>query len=366
MICPHCAERLTARERTGQRCARCRRLFALDPRVHGRGMHDLRIRRIAEQATDGGRLKVTVTQLWYLCRTSSAVMAAQPARGIRPGVRWAVALGVALPALGVGLLVQGWAAALGVTATVIAVVVASSLRHRPASAAWWSVSPTESVFRQLMTGPWQRTYGELPPGVVDDGPRAPEPRASATGRPRAVLLCTDHAVAVFLRANDLPARLRIRLVESPPNIAHASLADVPAGLPVVVLHDASALGALLAPLLRLARPGGVVVDAGLPVAAVRTREGAVHRVSGTSVDAADLRAVAGLPEADAAWLADGLWSPLAAVPPLRLESAVTAAVARALTARPAALRSTDGFLTWPAGAPAGTDAPSSTKEATSG
>ncbi|MFJ2055956.1 hypothetical protein ACIOMM_08440 [Streptomyces sp. NPDC087908] len=364
MICPHCAEQLTARQRTGQQCALCRHRFALEPRVHGRGMHDLRIRRIAERATDGGRLKVTVTQLWYLCRTSSYVWDAQPARGIRAGVRWAVALGLALPALAVGLRVQGWAAALGVTVTVIAVVVASSLRHRPASAARWSVSPTESVFRQLMTGPWQRTYGELPPGVVDDGPRATEPRASAIERPRAVLLCTDHAVAVFLRANDVPKRLRVRLVESPPQIAH--LADVPAGLPVVVLHDASALGALLAPLLRLARPGTVVVDAGLPVTAVRTRRGAVHRVSDTSVDAADLRSVAGLSEADAVWLAGGRWSPLAAVPPRRLEWAVTAAVARALAARPAELRSTDGFLTWPAEAPAGTDGPSSTKEATSG
>ena len=170
-----------------------------------------------------------------------------------------------------------------------------------------------------------------------------------------------------LRVNALPGRLKARLVEAEPAAAHEALAGVPAGLPVVVLHDASALGALLAPLLRLAHPGRVVVDAGLPVSAVRTRRGAVHRVSTTStVDAADLRSVAGLPEEDAAWLAGGRWSPLAAVPPRLLESVVTAAVEQALSARPAEPRSADGFLTWPAEAPARAGGPSRTKGTTAG
>ncbi|MFE4330822.1 hypothetical protein ACFRQM_15685 [Streptomyces sp. NPDC056831] len=32
-------------------------------------MHDIRIRGIAGRATDHGRLKITLTQLWYLSRT---------------------------------------------------------------------------------------------------------------------------------------------------------------------------------------------------------------------------------------------------------------------------------------------------------
>ncbi|MET7758883.1 hypothetical protein ABZT27_29880 [Streptomyces sp. NPDC005389] len=330
-------------------------------------MHDLRIRRVAERATDDGRLKVTLTQFWYLSRVSTHLWDAKPARGIRPGVRWLVAVPLALLLLVGGNLVHGVAGAIGVTAAIVVVVVASSLRYRPAARAWWSITPSESAFRQAMTGPWRSVYKRLPPGVVDDDPRTPAPRESAGGRRGAVILCTDHAVAVFLRANAVPERLNARLVEADPATAHEALADVPAGLPVVVLHDASALGALLAPLLRLAHPGRVVVDAGLPASAVRTRRGAVHRISTTStVDAAALRSVAGLSEEDAAWLAGGRWSPLAAVPPPRLEAVVTAAVERALSARPAELRSTDGFLTWPAEAPARAGAPSRTKGTTAG
>ncbi|MDX2561098.1 hypothetical protein PV371_15720 [Streptomyces sp. TX20-6-3] len=368
MICPHCAAQLAARERTGQTCSRCERRFALDPKLHGRGMHDLRIRRVAERATDGGRLKVTLTQLWYLSRVSTHLWDATPARGIRPGVRWAVAVPLALLLLVVGNLVHGVAGAIGVTAAVLVVVVASFMRYRPAARAWWSITPSESAFRQAMTGHWRTVYKQLPPGVVEDDPRTPAPRESVGGRRETtVILCTDHAVAVFLRANALPAGLKARLVEAEPATAHEALADVPAGLPVVVLHDASALGALLAPLLRLAHPGRVVVDAGLPASAVRTRRGAVHRIATTcTVDAADLRSVAGLSEEDAAWLAGGRWSPLAAVPPTRLEAVVTAAVERALSARPAELRSTDGFLTWPAEAPARAGGPSRTKGTTAG
>ncbi|MFD7572632.1 hypothetical protein ACFV6U_19210 [Streptomyces sp. NPDC059810] len=367
MICPHCAAQLAARERTGQTCARCAHRFALDPKVHGRGMHDLRIRRIAERATDGGRLQVTLTQLWYLSRVSTVLWDAKPAHGIRPGVRWLVAAPLALLLLVTGHLVHGMAGALAVAAAVVVVVVASSLRYGPAVRAWSSITPSESAFRQAMTGPWRTVYEQLPPGVVDDDPRVPAPRESGGGRHEAVVLCTDHAVAVFLRANAVPARLKARLVEAEPAAAHEALADLPAGLPVVVLHDASALGALLAPLLRLAHPGRVVVDAGLPVSAVRTRRGAVHRISTTStVDAADLRSVAGLSEEDAAWLAGGRWSPLAAVPPALLEAVVTAAVERALSARPADPRSTDGFLTWPAEAPPKAGDPSRTKGTSAG
>ncbi|MER5961583.1 hypothetical protein [Streptomyces sp. NPDC002057] len=353
MICPHCAARLAAKERTGQVCAHCAGRFALDPKSDGRGMNDLRIRRIAAAATDDGRLKVTVTQLWYLSRTFSHAYGPLRAYGVPAVVRWLVALPVTALLVLCVVLVDGRWAALSGTAAVAVLGAATFMRRTPARPGGSSISPPEHVFRGLMVGSWRIAYGQLPPGVVDDGPHAPPPREPVVGDPTAVVLCTDHAVAVFLRANGVPARLRTLLVEAEPATAHDALADVPDRLPVVVLHDASALGVLLAPLLRLAHPGRVVVDAGLPVAAVRRRDGAVRRFSAAPVvDAEQLRSVAGLPEEDAAWLAEGFWSPLAAVPPLRLESVVTAAVERALTARPAGPRATDGFLTWPAEAPA--------------
>ncbi|MGA5194335.1 hypothetical protein [Streptomyces exfoliatus] len=368
MTCPHCAARLLAKERTGQVCSRCTKRFALDPKIHGRGMNDLRIRRIAAKATEGGRLRMTVTQLWYLSRTYSSCREAKPARGIRPGVRWLVATPLALLLLAVGALLHGPAGPIAVTAAVAVVVVAASvMRYRPAEAPRSYISPSEGAFRQMMAGAWQAAYRKLPPGVVDDGPRAPEPRQSPVDRPEAVILCTDHAVAVFLRVNGIPAKLKALLVEARPSAAPEALVDVPEGLPVVVLHDASALGALLAPLLRQAHPDRVVLDAGLPASAVRRRRGAVHQVAkAPRASAADLRSVAGLSEADAAWLAQGIWSPLAAVPPRRLEAVVTAAVRQARASRAAGLRSPDGFLTWPAEPPTTVGETSRTKGAPAG
>ncbi|MFG2899977.1 hypothetical protein ACGFZH_23220 [Streptomyces zaomyceticus] len=352
MTCPHCAAQLAAKERTGQICSRCDRRFALDPKLHGRGMTDLRIRRIAERATDDGRLKVTLTQLWYLARVSDSAWGPTPASGVRAVVRWLVALPVAALLFLCAGLVDGMWAALSGTGAVAALGFAAFMSHTPARPGGSTVTPDENVFRGLVRGRWTTVYTQLPPGVVDDDPHVHTPRGSFVGRPEAVVLCTDHAVAVFLRANDIPARLKALLVEAEPATAHDALVDVPGRLPVVVLHDASALGALLAPLLRLAHPGRVVVDGGLPVAAVRTRKDAVRRVSPLPpVDAGKLRSVAGLSEKDATWLAEGFWSPLAAVPPRHLEAAVTAAVNRARVARPAAPRATDGFLTWPAETP---------------
>ncbi|MFG2873696.1 hypothetical protein ACGFYU_01465 [Streptomyces sp. NPDC048337] len=347
MICPNCSTELKRTERTGQVCSHCRRRYALDPQVHGRGMHDLRIRRCVESLTDHGRLKVTVTQLWYRSRTRSSAWPAREARGIRPGIRWPVVLTVCAGLLVCWALTTGIPAFLAAVGAVVVLLASRFVPYEEARGAGSWISPSEETFRKLMTGAWQHAYGALPAGVVNDERHTPRPTGPGPTRPRVVILCTDRATAAFLRANDIPPRLRAVLVEAEPEVAHETLVDIPGRLPVVVLHDASHLGALLAPLLRIEHPDRAVVDAGLPVAAVRRRAGAVHRVSpAPDIDTADLRAVAGLSEADTAWLAQGFWSPIAAVPPPLLATVVEEAVERAVTARPESAPAY-GFMTWP-------------------
>ncbi|QES46938.1 hypothetical protein DEJ50_02810 [Streptomyces venezuelae] len=354
MICPNCSTQLKRRQRTGQKCSHCHRRFALDPKLHGRGMHDLRIRRCVDSLTDGGRLTVTITQLWYRSRTSTHTWRAREAHGVRHWIRRLVTLPVCAGLLVCWALTHGLLAFLSAAAAVAVLIAAPQcFPYYPARPAGSSVSPSEWHFRRLMTGQWQPAYGGLPPGVVDDaGTAAPGNAAPKPRRPRAVILCTDHAVAVFLAANEIPGRLQAVLVEADPGAAHDALVDLPGRLPVVVLHDASALGALLAPLLRIAHPDRAVVDAGLPVAAVRHRSGVVHCVSTVRTPAvAELRSVARLSEEDAAWLADGFWSPIAAVPPPRLAALVETAVERAVAMAAAAGRPGSapeyGFLSWP-------------------
>ncbi|MFE2165348.1 hypothetical protein ACFXB3_09760 [Streptomyces sp. NPDC059447] len=358
MICPNCSTSLKRTERTGQVCSHCHRRFALDPRLHGTGMHDVRIRRCAESLTDNGRLKVTVTQLWYRSRTQSSSWPAKKARGVHRGISWPVALAVCAGLIALAVRTGGAAAFWCGVGAVLVLVVPKLVPYERARSAGSSISPSEYAFRRLMSGEWTTTYGGLPPGVVDDADPAPGRAAKRPDRPRAVILCTDHAVATFLEANGMPRRLQVVLLEADPEYVHeefadlgdlGDLADLPGGLPVVVVRDASALGVMLAPLLRIAHPDRTVVDAGLPVSAVRSRRGAVHRFSpAPAVEAEALRAVAGLSEEDAAWLAAGFWSPVAAVPPALLLSVVENAVARAVAATaPSGPAPEHGFLTWP-------------------
>ncbi|MFD8637136.1 hypothetical protein [Streptomyces sp. NPDC059533] len=359
MICPNCSTSLKRTERTGQVCSHCDRRFALDPRLHGTGMHDVRIRRCADSLTDDGRLKVTVTQLWYRSRTHSSSWPAKKARGVHRGISWLVALSVCAGLLALAARTGGAPAFWCGVGAVLVLVVPKLVPYERARPAGSRISPSEYGFRGLMTREWTSTYGGLPPGVVDDAGPAPRGTAKRPDRPRAVILCTDHAVATFLEANGIPGRLRVVLLEADPDHAHeefgdlgdlGDLADLPGGLPVVVVRDASALGVMLAPLLRIARPDRTVVDTGPPVSEVRSRRGAVHRFSpAPAVDAEALRAVAGLSEEDAAWLAAGFWSPVAAVPPALLLTVVKKAVARAVAAAsaPSGPAPEHGFLTWP-------------------
>nr|WTB29524.1 hypothetical protein OG781_08465 [Streptomyces sp. NBC_00830] len=368
MICPRCAASLTGKQRNGRICVHCGKRFALDPAVHGKGMHDIRIRGISERATDHGRLKITLTQLWYLSRSRNYAWAGRDPKGVPAKIRWLVALPVAAALVACAVLTGGLLAFLACAAACAALVVASSMRHRPGQLPHAQIIPAERTFRALMNGSWSAAYGGLPKGVVDDA--RPEPRlrgANRSGasvpvsRPKAAILCTDRVVALFLTVNGIPARLEAVLVEvadadgsrGRPNVlaaALSALAQYRSGLPVVVLHDADPQGVLLAPLIRGAQPDRVVVDAGLPVSAARGKQGVVRLARHDPLaDAEQLRTVAGLPEADAQWLGEGFWSPLAAVPPRVLESIVVRAVERALAApRPTPREAlTHGFLTWP-------------------
>ncbi|MGW7263350.1 hypothetical protein [Streptomyces sp. NPDC054842] len=354
MICPHCQTSLPRKERTDSVCSHCERAFALDPKVHGRGMHDTRIERIARTHTDEGRRTITLTQLWYLARTENRTWDAAPRSGRSPwvGRTAAVVLLAALVALAVrmpdiahaGLLWWGCAGA-----AVVVYLLAKGRPHRPACRAGACVVPSAYAFEAMMLGRWVEVYGGLPPGVVDDetaGDVAILPANRHRRKPTVALLCPDRAVRVFLSANDIPQRLGLTLA--------ARLADLPPTGPVVVLHDASARGLQLLADVRAHRPDAVVVDAGLPVKAVRGNRRAVvlHEdpAEGVGSGAADwLRRMERLAPEDAAWLRRGWFGPVAAVPPALLEASVARGVERARSApEPARRRAAElGFLSWP-------------------
>lgn len=65
VICPHCGKDARYRERGRGMCPVCKRAFALEPKENTLRLHDVRMRKLIDKLTDGGKLRYTPTQLWY-------------------------------------------------------------------------------------------------------------------------------------------------------------------------------------------------------------------------------------------------------------------------------------------------------------
>ncbi|WP_446040201.1 hypothetical protein [Streptomyces sp. SID1121] len=330
------------KERPSYTCSKCHKTFALEPRANSLRLHDARFLRVATKLTDNGRLKVTESQLWFALsrRTLGSV------RGPKSGVPSAIGclafglpvgggLGVAGVAIGgEGYILTVLGALLLVGAFIAAVGNVRDGRKR------YDTLPL-SPFREQALARWKFAYGELPPGIVDD---AVLRRTARPEQPRAALLCPDLAVASFLAANGIPRRYGVEIA--------TTVQALPDDVPVVVLHDAGAVGSVRVLATRDALPGRRVVDAGLRPRAVMNTPGAVvaHGTAPRPEVVARLRTAGALTPEELFWLLDGWWSPLVGVRPATLLKAVSAVLERVTgpggdpdRRKAEAL----GFLTWP-------------------
>lgn len=334
MICPNCQASLLHRERSGNVCGRCRRRFALEPKAAPLGLHDVRIGKLADKLSQGGRLRYTTTQLRYAA-----------ARGRLPKllrVRSRIIATIVPFAFIVCLMsgiILGWKALLGVVAVLVALLLSvfalTPLIRRaarvgmPVSAGRWET--------EVLT-PWAAVYRALPPGAVDE-------RRITIGRvpqPRIAVVCPEQSVLACLAANRVAQNHDAALVHAPD--------QAPRGVPVLVLHDASLGGLDLVDESRMIH-GNNVIDVGLAPRSVMDAKGAIllrdRRPSGAARKY--LRTRQQLTDAERLWLSDGWWSPIAAVPPARLLAAVERAVTRVQDAADPDRREARlvGFLSWP-------------------
>ncbi|MFD6529472.1 hypothetical protein [Streptomyces sp. NPDC060184] len=348
MICPHCEHNLLRKERPGNRCAYCKRLYALDPKTNTLGLSDLRVRRVMSELSAGGHVAVSPGQLWYALSRRSL-------RTSRLGAAWNPLLafgGAAL--LLAGVLVPFVPAFL--TGAVFLLVSLTVVVARKAGVGRGVPPVDRDAFRSAVLVPWLRVYGELPPGLVDEpvrerdpygappSPHGPAPDVRAAG----VLLCPDPSVLAFLTAEGVAGHYGLVLVRT----LDEAVGLAPRG-PVIVLHDADAHGVLLVRRARDAFPSTRVVDAGLPVGKVHGLAQAVPvRDRRRGPDAAARRELAALGEfgeAELKWLGRGWGFPLVGLPPARLLEVVARCAART-TRRPDPARAGAaglGFLTWP-------------------
>lgn len=326
MICPHCQKNLLRRQRTNSTCTYCDRVFAFDPKTNDLQLHDIKVRRQAARLAEGG-LSFTPRQLWYAV-SRAKISTPTPLEG------WGCGLFLLLTALVTvfGFAIQPSGNVLSaVIAVAVAVLVGGNVVFaalRPFLAARKEIRPPvpEVRFRAMLTD-WRRVYGTSPAGMIDT---VPPPRVRT---PEAAVVCHDETVLDCLTANGFPHRDKVAL---------ATRANgVPPGVPVVLLHDASVTGLRFAAATRAALPGRVVVDAGLRPSTVLRHRGLL-RLRGERGSWVELHDH-GLSREEIEWLTAGWWSPIGAVPPAKLLSAVDRALARTDRARAVEV----GFMTWP-------------------
>jgi len=187
-----------------------------------------------------------------------------------------------------------------------------------------------------MVRKWGRIHGGKPPGLVRRAAPGPPPAA-----PVLAVLSPDASVLSCLAANNVPQQLNVLLA--------ARVEEVPAGLPVLLLHDVSVAGYLFAARVRAMLPGRRVLDASPRPVAVKTSRGAPKLLEAPPPQQ-DRDALRGhLSDADLGWLAQGWWSPIAALRPASLITRVRTGLARLRTTDPdTRAAATVGFLTWPA------------------
>ncbi|MER5312814.1 hypothetical protein ABT034_34155 [Streptomyces sp. NPDC002773] len=346
MICPHCEHDLLRRERTGNRCSRCSKQYALDPKTNPLRLNDLRVRRITAALTDEGRIGIVPDQLWYALsrkRIKDSTFA-QGCLGMAAVVGGVAVVAAVVSEIPHPLIVTG--------AMLIAALVIGAARSAGAGKGIPPVS--REAFPGQVLAEWRKVYGALPPGVLDakapKGGRAASGTATGTGgdTTNGVLVCPDPAVVAFLVAAGLPARYGLVPARSPEE-ARA----VPSGGPVLVLHDTDASGELLVRQLRDALLGRTVVDAGPPLRSVRSLPQAVaYRDPGRKPGPEQMRLLAELgtftPE-ELKWLGKGWRFPLVGLPPARLLAVVDRVAAQVTRGVDADLRRAAdlGFLTWP-------------------
>ncbi|MFD8599681.1 hypothetical protein ACFV1L_32220 [Kitasatospora sp. NPDC059646] len=364
MICPHCQTNLLQRNRSGHTCSRCRKAFALDPKVEPGRLHDTKFRDLVAKATPDG-LRITVEQLYWLNeRRLYRFPSSDEHEGSAAG--GAVLAVVALIAVSLAAGIGGFAwFLLGPVALVAAILSGQQFAGSRRLKADTPMRPGMQLpeFERRVIGRWREVYGDLPAGLTEYPPKASKP---GTVEARAVMLCELPAVAAFLRTNDFAERHRVLLVDD--------VKKIPAELPVVVLRDLSLTALARTATLRAELAGRRVVDAGLapravlaPAKALRLRHFSAPRPVPWLLAASP--GWQRLTEQERNWLVEGWYCPLITLRPAKLLALAERAVERALAApAPAAPEAETpaetrrraeriGFLTWPQALPAQRPAP---------
>lgn len=344
MKCPHCATELKRRERSGYTCSACKQRFVFDPKTNPLGLHDRRLRDLAQKLSDNGKLHYTANQL--LAAAAAKPVAAQKPTNLSIGC--AVILSIGALIISLSLLNMFW-----LSITVGGIVLATSLvlRQYLRSRPFFPKLPLQLArFEHDLLQNWRTAYAELPTGLLNPNALPPETLLSAA-QLRGAVVCPDADLRDSLLANQVPQRFGLAMLPAAAPFtriqqSHLALLRTNPALPILLLHDASPAGCLLITQIRgmLELTAAYSIhDLGLHPHMVRPQQ----LVLGAAPDARQLdqlHKLGTLNESDIAWLAAGKIAPLSGVPPARLLAMISAAAGE-MSAQQHAQQT--GFMSWP-------------------
>lgn len=373
MKCPHCATELRYRERGRRRCSTCKREFACEPKQNPLALTDTRMQTTAGKLSANGTLFYTPDQLLYALSRQTLAKRRTATGCLVPALVGSLFFGII-----VGLTSGSGLAGLAAVLLLIGVGVLSEYFRREQHKHPRLPMGSDS-FQAKILNRWQQIYGALPPGLLSANELTGLTKSTAQPQPlRAVLACPEPDILVCLRANGLVEQLGLALLpaQAPRNDAEAAIVAALRAdpqLPLLVLHDASPAGCLLAtglPATLGLSSDQRVVDIGLhPRQAIEhgtlrlgaAPNGELLAQLKSRAAQADIPTQPHLSSDELKWLEAGNYSPLLGLPAARLLKLVRAAVRR--TVGDSSLRATAdpeqhaqraaqavGFMSWPDGA----------------
>ncbi len=382
MKCPHCLEQLTYRERSNQVYPKCHQRFALEPRSNRWRLSDLRLRALAKHLSRDGQYSYTPLQMAHavLLQELRPKIELQikkkryPWPMSRRPIKTALALSVLVGSMSFALLfVCVWLSLFDLLcAAMIMLLFGASMALGTYLVYRYPFyndqHHLETDFEHKYIEPWEAIHGPLQGRITGNNLESDHVQIDPA-QVRAVVISPVPDVIACLRANGLPQRLKVALINLERDSTEAIEWLLPRlrlypQIPILLLHDASVDGCLLSirlPTQWQLSPEHRTIDLGLrprhvrdlhlpwrvgafsplPVQRMAELERAMQAVGRPVLDRDELT-----------WLSGGPTTSILFVPPARLVEVVVRAVERyAPVADPETLAQAQaravGYLTWP-------------------
>ncbi len=361
MKCPHCLAELRYRERTGRSCSYCQKTFALEPRENKLSLSDLRLRGIAERLSGKGTYRYTAQQLAHAVVFRVSIRVSKGRSQFTSFLSQKLITFVAPFFIIIFIMLclnfvifRSVMFLINFLPILLIFLFVVLIMFIPMYFMFFRTNPLDikesaqalAQFETEYIAPWEQIHGPLPGRVAEKEIIALRQFHMPLSRVRAVVASFSEDVLDCLRVNGLVEQLGLALL-NPRRLTDfdrdvINLLRSRPRLPLLLIHDASLFGSLMATILRKEwelTPQHRIIDLGLhprhvqklrlPWRKLRRSRELVQLFEWQASVPNGLK----LTKAEQAWLRKGYETSVLFISPARLIKVVTKAVERAAPKR---------------------------------